>query len=113
MAADRDIGQDIGRGENLQVHVRGVLTTAAGILAILSAIAFGFMLLFSNRIGVRFVPHRAFPAPAVVSYEHSQRLAIEGRQRRALAGGNGRMPIEEAMRQIVARGDRAFDPVPP
>jgi hypothetical protein len=105
--------RDIGKGESLQVRVPPVVGTVAGLLVFVIAVAFGFMLLFPNRIGVRFVPHSAFPAPAVMTRERSQRLAIEARQRRALAGGGGRMPIDQAMRQIAQRGDRAFDPVGP
>lgn len=111
MAAKRDIGPNIGKGESLQVRVRAVVGITVGLLALLVVVAFGFTLIFSNRIGVRFVPHSAFPAPAVIAQERSQRLAIEGRQRRALAGAGGRLPIDEAMKRIVTRGGRAFDPV--
>ena len=107
MAPDRNIG----KGESLQVRVPAVVGTMMGLLVLVAAVAFGFTLIFSNRIGVRFVPHSAFPAPAVIAQEHSQRLAIEARQRRALEGSGGRMPISEAMQRIAARGDHAFDPV--
>jgi|SRR6185312_5882980 len=111
MAAEPDIG--IGEGESLQVRVPVIVGAALALLGMATIVAFGFLLLFPNRIGVRFVPHRAFPAPSVVSYERSQRLVLEAQQRRALAGAGGRMPIDEAMGKIAARGARAFDPVSP
>lgn len=109
MAADRDIGE----GESLQVRTPVIAGTIASLLVFVVIVAFGFMLFFPNRIGVRFVPHSAFPPPAVIAQEHGERLAIEGRQRRALAGAGGRLPIEQAMGQIAARGASAFDPVRP
>lgn len=97
--------------ESLEVNSRRVVLAMAGLLVLLIATAFGFTLIFKDRIGVRFVPHRAFPAPAVVSNERSQRVALEARQRRLLAGAQSRLPIETAMQRIVARGPHAFDPV--
>ena len=113
MAADPHRSRDIGKGESLQVRVPVVIGAMAGLLILMTAVAFGFLLLFPNRISVRFVPHSAFPQPAVIAQERSQRLAVEGRQRRALEGAGGRMPIDQAMRQIAARGATAFDPVAP
>jgi hypothetical protein len=103
----------LGKGESLQVRAPLVASAMLGILVLLVAVAFGLMLFFPNRIGVRFVPHSAFPAPAVVPDERAQRLALEARQRRALNGADGRLPIEQAMREIAARGAHAFDPVAP
>jgi hypothetical protein len=98
--------------ESLEVDSRRVLVVTAALLLLVAGTALGFTLIFHNRIGTRFVPHTDFPAPAVIVHERAQRLALEARQRKDLAGAHGRMPIEEAMRQIAARGAHAFDPVP-
>jgi hypothetical protein len=104
-----------GKAESPQVANRKVVLAMAGMLLLMAAVAFGFTLLFANRIGVRFVPHlafHAFPAPAVIPDERAQRVSLEAQQRRLLAGGNGRMPIGQAMQAMAARGAQAFDPVP-
>ncbi len=97
--------------ENPQVDTRKVVTAIAGALILVVATAFGFTLVFGDHIGVRFVARHAFPAPAVIPNERAQRLTLEARQRKLLAGAHGRMPIESAMRLIAARGAQAFDPV--
>lgn len=101
----------IGKGESLQVGTRGVVLVIGVILVLLTAIAFGFTLLFNNRIGVHYTVRHELPAPGVVANERAQRLALEARQRRTLQGAGGRMPIDQAMQAIVARGPRAFEPV--
>jgi hypothetical protein len=103
----------LGKGESLQVRAPLVAGVMLGILVLLVGVAFGLMLFFPNRIDVRFVPRSAFPAPTVIPDERAQRLALEARQRRALNGADGRLPIEQAMREIAARGGHAFDPVTP
>lgn len=105
------MAEGIGKGEDLQVHAPRVLAVMAVLLGMATIVAFGFMLLFPERIGVRFVPQRDFPPPGVVADEQARRLALEARQRHDLAGAGGRMPIEQAMRQVVARG--TFDPPEP
>lgn len=109
MAAERGIG----KGESLGVRAPIIVGAVLAIVAFLVIVAFGLALLAPHRIGVRFVSRHAFPAPAVIPHERDLRLAIEARQRRALEGEGGRMPIGEAVRRIVARGDKAFDPVEP
>ena len=98
--------------ERPDVQTRHVLMVMVGFLVLMAAVAFGFTLIFQNRIGMRFVPQHAFPAPSVIADEREVRIADEARQRKILAGGNGRMPIDEAMQAIAARGSAAFDPVP-
>lgn len=94
-----------------QVDTRRVLAIVAGIIVILTLIAFGFQPLFRARIGQTFTVSHPFPAPEVNLSERAQRLALEAKQRQALNGAEGRMPIEAAMKAIAARGPHAFDPV--
>ena len=74
-----------------------------------------FQALFADRIGQGPIAESPFPGPGVRPDERAQRLALEEAQRRRLAGGDGRPPIEEAMQAIAAKGAQAFDPleVPP
>lgn len=109
MAADRNIG----KGESLQVRARVIVSVMLGLLILLTLIAFGLDLLFPGRVGIRFVARSVFPAPIVTPNERGQRMAAAARQRQALAGAGGRLPITDAMRQIAGRGDHAFDPVGP
>jgi hypothetical protein len=102
---------DIGRGESPQVRAVRIAAIVGGILVILAVIAFGFQALFPRRINQTYTVEHGFPAPAVIPNERAQRLALEARQKRDLAGAHGRMPIETAMKAIAARGARAFDPV--
>ena len=104
-------GRKLGKGESLEVRTRPVVLIAASLLVLLTIIAFGFMLLFSNRVGVHYAVEHKFPGPGVIPNERAERLALEARQRKTLQGANGRMPIEQAMQAIVARGPHAFDPV--
>jgi len=101
----------LDKGESLAVRARPVVLIAGSLLVLLTILAFGFMVLFSNRIGVRYAVEHKFPGPGVVPDEKAERLALEARQRKALQGAGGRMPIEQAMQAIVTRGPHAFDPV--
>jgi hypothetical protein len=107
MPADRKLG----KGESLQVRAPVVALTMGGILILLATVAFGLTLFFHDRIGSRFVLRHAFPAPAVIPDERAQRLALEARQRHILEGAGRPMPINQAMKEIAARGPHAFDPV--
>jgi hypothetical protein len=102
---------ELGRGESPNVRMRAVVLIMAGILTVLLAIAFGFQVIFPDRIGQTYTVHHAFPLPAVIPDERAERLALEARQRKDLAGGHERVPIGAAMKAIVARGSHAFDPV--
>ena len=105
------VDDELGRGESPAVSTRAVLLTTAGILAILLAIAFGFELVFHDRIGITHVEQHHLPGPGVVPDERAEREALEARQRAALGGVGGRMPIDAAMQAIAAKGEHAFDPV--
>jgi len=107
------IEQSPGRGESLQVRSRAIVAVVVTILVLLVAIAFGLTLAFPDRVGVRFVLHHPFPAPAVIPGERAQRLALQAHAEQLLNGGGGRLPITTAMQKIVARGDHALDPVGP
>ncbi|HWB51492.1 MAG TPA: hypothetical protein VG651_20445 [Stellaceae bacterium] len=105
------VDDDLGRGESPAVGTRAVVLTVAGILVALLAVAFGFELIFRDRIGMTFVVQHNLPAPGVVPDERAAREALEARQRALLAGAGGRLPIETAMRAIAAKGEHAFDPL--
>jgi hypothetical protein len=105
--------RDIGSGESLQVRTRPVAFIFVAILTTLAIVGFGLTIFFSNQIGTGHVVAHQFPSPAVTPDERAQRLRLEARQRRDLAGAGGRMPIEQAIGVIAARGDHAFDPIAP
>jgi hypothetical protein len=88
-----------------------VVAVLALVLGLLTAIGFGFQLVFPERIGQTYTVQTAFPLPGVVPDERERRLATEAAQREVLKGGAGRISIDEAMNRIVARGTRAFDPL--
>ncbi|HEX3946025.1 MAG TPA: hypothetical protein VHW69_18270 [Rhizomicrobium sp.] len=97
--------------ESPQVNTYRVVAIVAGMLLLLSLIAFGFQPLFRDRIGQTFTVRHPFPAPAVIAGERAQRLALEVKQRRDLKGAHGRMPIDAAMNAIAAKGPHAFNHV--
>jgi hypothetical protein len=105
------MGTDLGRGESPNVGARRIIFIMVGILIVLVAVAFGFQAIFRDRIGQTYAVRHPFPAPAVIPDERAERLALEARQKRDLAGAHGRMPIGAAMKAIAAKGDRAFDPI--
>jgi hypothetical protein len=102
---------EIDRREQPGVRIRPVVAAMLVILGSLIAIAFGLQLVFRDRIGRMHATQSAFPSPEVMADERAERLALEARQRRELAGGNGRMAITAAMQAIAARGRQAFDPI--
>jgi hypothetical protein len=109
-------GEDLRPGDAPAVEppgvaTRAIVTTTVGILAILIAIAFGFQLIFHDRIDKTYVERHSLPSPGVVPDERARREATEERQRAALAGAGQRLPIEAAMRAIADKGEHAFDPV--
>jgi hypothetical protein len=102
---------DLGQGESPQVNAWRVVSIAACIIVLLVVIAFGFQLIFRDRIGQTFTVSRPFPQPAVIRDERAERLALEAKQKRDLNGAGGRRPIDAAMQAIAAKGEHAFDPV--
>ncbi|HEY1504958.1 MAG TPA: hypothetical protein VGF92_11705 [Stellaceae bacterium] len=103
--------RDLGRGEPPAVNARSVVATMAAALMLLVLSAVGLALFFSDRIGMTFVDRQPFPAPGVSASERTTRALLERKEAAALAGADGRMPIDTAMQKIVARGAHAFDPV--
>jgi hypothetical protein len=93
------------------VATKRIVLTMLGVLTLLVTVAFGLQAIFQNRIGQTRTTRTAFPEPAVIPNERAERLALEARQRHELAGANGRMPIDAAMRAIAAKGPHAFDPI--
>lgn len=93
------------------VGTRAVIAVTIVILVVLLAVAFGFQLIFHDRIGMTRVEQQPLPMPGVVPDERAEREALEARQREQLAGAGGRMPIDAAMRAIATKGEHAFDPV--
>jgi hypothetical protein len=103
--------QDLGPGESPSVNARAVLLVTAGILALLVAIAFGLEVFFHDRVGRTFVALHPLPPPGVSPSERALRIELETKQRAALNGAGGRMPIDDAMQAIAAKGPHAFDPI--
>jgi len=100
----------IGRRASPQVNTRGIVVAISIAFAGLLATAFGLAPFFSDRVGVTHVDSHPFPAPGVVVREGADRILLEKKQRAALQGAGNRMPIDEAMKAVVERGTRAFDP---
>jgi hypothetical protein len=105
------VDDDLGCGESPAISARAVVLTTIGILAVLVAVAFGFELIFRDRVGMTYVQQHPMPDPGVVPDERARREALEAQQRAALDGAGGRLPIEAAMRSIAGKGEHAFDPV--
>jgi hypothetical protein len=93
------------------VAARRVAVIMAVIIGLLIAVAFGFTLIFHDRLGTAHVTVPSFPAPGVRPDEGLERQQLEARQQHRLSGADGGMPIDDAMRAIVAKGTHAFDPV--
>jgi len=100
------------RAENPGVDNRAVGFTAIAVLVFLAAVLGFFALAFSGTINRPFPIMQYFPQPQVTQNEAVQRLHLEDAQRMRIAGqNNGALPIIEAMRQVAARGAKAYDPV--
>ncbi|MBV9992151.1 MAG: hypothetical protein JOZ72_12780 [Alphaproteobacteria bacterium] len=98
---------ELGRGESPQVRASRVVAIVAGIMAVLMLVAFGFQLLFRDRIGQTYAVKHGFPEPAVIANELGERVALEAAQKRKLRA----MHIDSAMKSVAAKGPHAFDPV--
>src|ERR1700744_1382109 len=103
--------RDLGRGEPPSVNARSVIVMTVAAIALLVLSTIGLAFFFSDRIGMTFVDRQPFPAPGVSASERTTRALLERKEAAALAGADGRMPIDTAMQKIVARGAHAFDPV--
>jgi hypothetical protein len=100
-----------------------VLMVVAGFLAFVAVTMTG--LFFYLRTGApgafRQATERRFPEPALQKTPQADLKRFELEQRMSLSGygwidrskGIARIPIEEAMRIITARGDHAYEPPEP
>lgn len=102
---------EIGRGEPPWVNVAGVVLAMGLLLGCLLLASLGLAIFFPNRIGRTFVDLHAFPPPGVTTDERRIRIELTARQQAQLEGGDGRLPIEAAMKIIAALGPQAFDPL--
>ena len=100
-----------------------VIMAVVGFLAFVGLTMTG--LFFYLRIGapgaLRQASEHHFPEPALQKKPQDDLKRFELEQRMALSGygwvdrakGIARIPIEEAMRIVAARGDHAYDPLEP
>lgn len=100
-----------------------VIMAVAGFLVFVGLTMTG--LFFYLRAGapgaLRQASEHRFPAPALQKTPQNDLKRFELEQRMALSGygwvdrpkGIARIPIEEAMRIVIARGDHAYDPPEP
>ena len=100
-----------------------VIMAVAGFLVFVGLTMTG--LFFYLRAGapgaLRQASEHRFPAPALQKSPQNDLKRFELEQRMALSGygwvdrpkGIARIPIEEAMRIVIARGDHAYDPPEP
>jgi hypothetical protein len=99
---------------------RAVTMSVAGFFAlVLVSMAVLFVYLRGN-VPAAFRPpvKQSFPEPRLQVVPRADLIALESQQRARLSSygwvdrekGIARIPIEEAMRAVVERGDRAYDP---
>lgn len=99
-----------------------VVAAVAGFLAFVAITMIGlfFYLRVAAPGALRQATESHFPAPALQKNPRNNLKRVEREQRMALSSygwidrskGLVRIPIDEAMRMIVARGDRAYAPDP-
>ena len=104
-----------------EVATSVVVVAVAGFLGFvaLSMIGLFFYLRSGAPDAFRKVVEHSFPEPALQKNPRDDLTRFELLQRAALSGydwvdqsrGLARIPIEEAMRIIASRGDRAYDPL--
>jgi len=111
------------RPESADVATRTVIVAVSGFLAF-TAIALALLFLYlkvSVPGALSPVRKASFPQPALQEHPREDLRRHEQRQRARLGGygwvdrskGLVRLPIEEAMRVIAARGAHAYDPLDP
>jgi hypothetical protein len=102
------------------VATTAVITAVGGFLAfvaIMMAALFFYLQAGAPGAAFRHAVENQFPAPALQTKPQADLKRFELEQRTALSGygwadrskGLARIPIEEAMRIIAARGDHAYD----
>lgn len=109
--------------EKPEVDSRVVIATVGGfVLFVAVSMTAIFLYLKADAPGALKRPNeQQFPQPALQKAPQNDLQKFEERQRAALSGfgwadksqGLARIPIEDAMRLIVARGEHAYDPLEP
>lgn len=100
-----------------------VILSVVGFLSLVAVamVALFFYLKVSAPAALKQPTQHDFPKPALQASPKEDLARIEFEQRTALSGhawvdrskGLARIPIDEAMRIIAARGDRAYDALEP
>ena len=100
-----------------------VIIAVAGFLGFVALSMAGLFFYLRSAVPHVFerVTENHFPEPVLQKnpqedlrrFEHEQRAALSGYDWVDQPKGLARIPIEEAMRIIAARGDRAYDPLDP
>jgi hypothetical protein len=97
--------------ESTQINAKAASVAGIGILLLLFLVLAFLAATFRSSLSTPPPVAADFPAPSIRTDERAQRLELERQQMERLSVGNGRIPIEEAMKMITARGARAFDPL--
>jgi hypothetical protein len=100
---------------------RVILMVVAGFLAFVAIAIFGILLFLKTEAPGVFAPRRErpFPGPALQKLPQNDLSNFAAAQRSTLSGYGwvdpghsvGRIPIEQAMQMIAARGEHAYDPL--
>ncbi len=103
------------------INNRAVLATVGGFLVFVALAIAGLLVVLKTQAPDAMVPRteHGFPSPVLQKAPQNDLAQFEAAQRAALSGygwvdrdrGIARIPIEEAMRMIVARGAHAYDPL--
>jgi hypothetical protein len=103
------------------VENRVILIVVGGFMAFVAAAIFGILLFLKTEAPGAFAPRRErqFPGPALQKLPQNDLANFEAAQRSTLSGYGwvdpghsvGRIPIEQAMQMIAARGEHAYDPL--
>ncbi|WP_439409653.1 hypothetical protein ACNJX9_17190 [Bradyrhizobium sp. DASA03076] len=103
------------------VDNRVVLAVVGGFLLFVAAAIAGLLLFLNAQVPSDFVPRveRRFPAPELQTSPQTDLARFEAEQQARLSGyawvnrdhNQARIPIDEAMQLVAARGARAYDAV--
>ncbi|MGY3453984.1 hypothetical protein [Bradyrhizobium sp. USDA 4353] len=104
-----------------EVETRIVLAVVGGFLLMVAAAVAGLLVFLNTDVPGALAPRheRPFPAPTLQTTPQGDLAKFEAAQRKDLSGygwvdrdrGLARVPIEDAMRMIAARGEHAYDPL--
>jgi hypothetical protein len=90
------------------VATRPVIVVATGILVFLAAAIGGLGLVFYAAVPRELgTPPKDLPTPRLQTHAPADLRALRAGQRRTLSA----YPIERAMREVVARGEQAYEPI--